>query len=298
MRSSVRLIVLLVAVASCIACGSATPGVARATGAAAAARTSAAPTPRPPDFWVEAPIEGDPTPLLAHVPSTGATVDLKAMTVFLHPPATVPGPRRVGIQVGHLDVQDAPEEFPSLRFQFGGSSAGVDEVDVNRAVAQLVAGLLTSAGVIVDLLPATIPPSYLADAFVAIHADSIDSDDASGFKIAHGFYRGPYEDELVRALDTEYARATDMGRNSNISPDMTDYYAFAWYRYEHALAPHTPAAIIEMGYISNEDDRAMLLDHQDIVARGIANGVLRFLAAVPRAKLYADDIAVPTVAAP
>ena len=174
----------------------------------------------------------------------------------------------------------------------------MNEVDVNLAVARLVAGRLTAAGLTVDLLPATIPPGYLADAFVSIHADSIDTDDASGFKIAHGFYRGPYEDELVRALDSEYARATDMQRNSNISSDMTDYYAFAWYRYEHALAPHTPAAIIEMGYISNEDDRAMLIDHQDVVARGIANGVLRFLANVPRSKLFADDIVVPIVHAP
>ena len=42
----------------------------------------------------------------------------------------------------------------------------------------------------------------------------------------------------------------------------------------------------------------MLLDRQDAVARGIANGVLRFLAAVPRSKLYADDIVVPIVHAP
>lgn len=290
MREPVRLILILAALASSAACGSA-PAVARVAGPA-----SAVATPKPPNFWVEAPVEGDPSPLLAHVPATGAAVE--GMTVRLHPPTALPPGRRVGIQVGHLDVQHAPAEFPSLRFQFGGSSGGVNEVDVNLAVARLVASRLTAAGLTVDLLPATITPGYLADAFVSIHADSIDTDDASGFKVAHGFYRGPYEDELVRSLDAEYSRATDMPRNSNISPDMTDYYAFAWYRYEHALAPHTPAAIIEMGYISNEDDRAMLLDHQDVVARGIANGVLRFLAAVPRSKLFADDIVVPIVHAP
>ena len=234
--------------------------------------------------------------MLAHAPPTGVSLD--GMTARLRPPASVPPARRVGIQVGHLNVEDAPAEFPSLRFQFGGSSDGVNEVDVNLAVARLVANRLTSAGLVVDLLPATIPPGYLADAFVSIHADSIDTDDASGFKIAHGFYRGPYEDELVRSLDSEYERATDMPRNSNISSDMTDYYAFAWYRYEHALAPHTPAAIIEIGYISSADDRVILLDHRDVVARGIANGILRFLAAVPRSKLFAEDIVVPIVRAP
>lgn len=293
-RPNRRLILLLTAVAFCVACGILLPGTAR--DATLAGATAAPQTPRPPDFWVEAPIEGDPSPMLAHVPWTGVSLD--RMTALLHPPASVPPGRRVGIQVGHLDVQHAPAEFPSLRFQFGGSSGGVNEVDVNLAVARLVANRLTSAGLIVDLLPATIPPGYLADAFVSIHADSIDTDDASGFKIAHGFYRGLYEDELVRSLDSEYERATGMSRNSNISSDMTDYYAFAWYRYEHALAPHTPAAIIEIGYISNADDRGVLLDHQDVVARGIANGILRFLAAVPRSKLYADDIVVPIVPAP
>ena len=285
---------MLAAVAAA-ACGGAAPPAARAP--APAAPVTPAPTlAKPPDFWVEAPIAGDPSPMLAHVPLTGATVG--GMTVRLHPPTSVPPVVRVGIQVGHLNVEDAPAEFPSLRFQVGGESAGVREVDVNLAIARLVVGLLTSSGLAVDLLPATIPPGYLADAFVSIHADSIDTPDANGFKIAHGLYRGPYEDELVRSLDAEYARATDMPRNSNISSDMTDYYAFAWYRYEHALAPHTPAAIIEMGYISNVDDRAMLLDHQDVVARGIASGILRFLAAAPRSKLYADDIVVPIVNAP
>ncbi len=45
------------------------------------------------------------------------------------------------------------------------------EVDVNLAVATRAAEILRSKGVDVDLLPGTVPPDYLADAVVAIHAD-------------------------------------------------------------------------------------------------------------------------------
>ena len=79
---------------------------------------------------------------------------------------------------------------------------------------------------------------------------------------------------------------------------MTDYYAFAWFRYEHALSPFTPAAVLEMGFLSNDDDREVLLGRQSVVARGIADGVLRFLAAKPQSALFGQDIVVETVPPP
>jgi len=79
---------------------------------------------------------------------------------------------------------------------------------------------------------------------------------------------------------------------------MTDYYAFAWYRYVHALSPFTPAAIVEMGYLSHEDDREVLLTRQTVVAQGIANGIIRFLGEKARSVLFAQDIVVETVAPP
>ncbi len=250
-----------------------------------------------PVFWVDAPIAGDPSPIQARVPKTGALVG--PGDVQLLPPPILPGARRVAIQAGHWKTGEAPDEFPNLRFQFGASIAGIDEVNVNLDIARRIAVILRAKGIIVDVLPATIPPSYVADAFVSLHAD----DDggfgtATGFKVAHGFYRGPYDNALVEALTKEYAAGTGLSLNDQVTDDMTDYYAFAWFRYEHALAPHTPAAIIEMGYLSNEDDRALLVDDQGVVARGVANGILRFLAANPRQMLFANAIFVPTVAAP
>ena len=102
----------------------------------------------------------------------------------------------------------------------------------------------------------------------------------------------------MSALTDTYAEATGLPWNDNVSGDMTDYYGFAWYRYEHALSPFTPAAIVEMGYLSHADDRVVLLEQQDSVAKGIADGITRFLAEKPRSALFAQDIVVETVTQP
>lgn len=267
------------------------PAIAAATPVpAATARLEAA------VFWLDAPIPGDPSPFRAVVPLTGAIAEPGRARLLR--PTQVPTPRRVGIQVGHWKVDEAPDEFPSLRFQGGASFDGVDEVDVNLDIAQRIAGLLRARGIVVDILPATIPPGYLADAFVSLHADGDDYREARGFKVAHGFYRGPHEAALVEWLTDAYAAATAMPWDDNVSDDMTDYYAFAWYRYEHALSPFTPAAIIEMGFLSQDDDREMLLGKPNVVARGIADGIARFLDRKPQSTLFATDIVVETVAPP
>jgi len=268
----------------------ATTGVAPATSAPG---TTAA---EPAVFWLEAPVPGDPSPLRAVVPSTGAIVEPGKARLLR--PTQLPPTRRVAIQIGHWKVDEAPDEFPNLRFQGGGSFDGVDEVDVNIDIAQRVAALLRGRGITVELLPATIPPGYLADVFVSLHADGDDYREARGFKIAHGVYRGPHEAALVSALTDTYADATGLPWNDNVSGDMTDYYAFAWYRYVHALSPFTPAAIVEMGYLSHEDDREVLLTRQTVVAQGIANGIIRFLGEKARSVLFAQDIVVETVAPP
>jgi hypothetical protein len=261
-------------------------------------------TPRPPIvipterpvFWVEAPIPGDPTPVYAQIPRTGVRVEADRV-VLLRPPVA-DTPRRVAVQAGHWRASEAPLEFPNLRFSTGASIFGINEVDVALDVAQRLAVVLRDHGYEVDLLPATVPPSYLADVFVSLHADSDLTSTARGFKIAHGTYRSPHDKLLVQALIDDYYAGTGLPWNERVTADMTDYYAFAWFRYEHALAPHTAAAIVEMGFISHPLDRPMLTDEPDRVARAIAEGIIRFLDAVPRSTLFGEDIVVPIVPAP
>jgi hypothetical protein len=48
-----------------------------------------------------------------------------------------------------------------------------------------------------------------------------------------------------------------------------------------------------MGYISNDDDRALMLDKADLVAGSIADGILKFLNDTPRSKIFGQDLVVP-----
>jgi len=148
-----------------------------------------------------------------------------------------------------------------------------------NVIVELVAERLRTEGVVVDILPATVPPKYQADAFVSIHADGNPNSDVRGFKIA-----GPRRDYsglasvLVSALYEEYDAVTDLPQDANISRRMTAYYAFNWARYEHAVHPYTPAAIVETGFLTNPADRELIVNQPEVAAEGIANGILTFLA--------------------
>lgn len=190
-----------------------------------------------------------------------------------------PGPLRVGLQVGHLDNDQVPEELSGLtRNGAGATAAGYNERDTVAVITELVAEQLEAAGVVVDVLPATVPPGYEADAFVSIHADGNRNAGIRGFKIA-----GPRRDysgrsaALVTALYKSYGEATPLPEDPSISRRMTAYYAFNWARYEHAVHPFTPAAIVETGFMTNPTDRAFLLNQPAQAAAGIANGILAFL---------------------
>src|SRR5207253_4541373 len=74
-----------------------------------------------------------------------------------------------------------------------------------------VTGVQTCAlPISVDILPVTVPPGYLADAVVALHADSDGVGQWSGFKMAHSARRGPFEDALLADVKKAYGDATGL----------------------------------------------------------------------------------------
>lgn len=204
-------------------------------------------------------------------------------------------PRRVGLQVGHWQIQDVPQEYGTrILTQTGASWAGYDEVDINLDVAERTARLLRAQGVVVDILPATVPLGYLADVFVALHADSDGVGELSGFKMARGVRRGPYEDRLLSDIRTAYGAETGLEYDAErVTRNMTQYYAATWWRYQHATSPFTPSVILEMAFVSNRSDLSLLVDHPDRVATGIANGILTFLDETPRSKIFGEDLLLP-----
>ena len=210
-------------------------------------------------------------------------------------PKNVPtGPRRVAIQAGHWKSDEAPDELRRLIPQTGAAWEGVTEVEINLDIAQRVSVILNSKGVAVDVLPVTIPVGYVADALVALHADSDGVGENSGFKMAHGARRGPYEDALLNDIKDSYGAATGLDYDPiHITNSMRGYFAFNWSRFQHAVAAHTPAVILEMGYVSSDDDRALMLDRADLVANSIADGIMKFLNDTPRSQIFGHDLVVP-----
>ena len=216
-------------------------------------------------------------------------------TIRIPAPKEIPtGPRRVGIQVGHWKADQAPDELRRLIPQTGAEWEGVTEVEINLDVAQRVGIILNSQGIAVDILPTTVPIGYVADAVVALHGDSDGVGINSGFKMAHGSRRGPHEDALLAEIRAAYGEATGLEYDPlHISRNMTGYYLFSWSRFQHSVSPHTPAVILEMGYVSSDHDRALMLDRPDVVAGGVADGILRFLSKTPRSAIFGEDLVVP-----
>ena len=241
------------------------------------------------------PPELDPAaPPMALAPPGGAIVQ-QGVVRIPKPKIDLGGPRRVGIQVGHYQTNDVPKEYGTrIITQTGASWGGYNEVDINFDVAGRVAKLLRAQGVEVDVLPTTVPVGYLADAFVALHADSDGVGELSGFKMAHSTRRGPYEDALLTTIKDTYQAETGLDYDAlHVSRGMSGYYAMNWSRYQHATSPFTPSVILEMGFISNDDDLTLMVDHADRVAIAIANGVLKFLDATPRSKIFSQDLLIP-----
>ena len=172
-------------------------------------------------------------------------------------------PPKVGIVAGHYGF-DSGAICPD----------GLQEVEINLAVAEKVVALLKRKGYQVELLGEFDEAilGYRADAFVSLHADSCDIPGASGFKVARVTNSAvpEEEDRLVECLWDEYEKWTGLARHEDsITPHMRQYHAF------RKIHPETPGAIIEMGFML--DDRNVLLYEQAKVARGIASGVICFL---------------------
>lgn len=187
-------------------------------------------------------------------------------------------PWRVGLQIGHLRSNELPDELARLRTSTGARYGSVTEAQLNESIVMRVVPILEANGIIVDVLPATVPPSYSADAFLAIHADGNASSRPRGWKLATPWRASPAGKALLAAVHSSYGAATGLPEDVNgITSNMRGYYAFNYRRYEHAIAPTTPAIIVEMGYMSNAADREVMFNQPDRVAQGIADGILRYL---------------------
>ena len=177
------------------------------------------------------------------------------------PPQVLAG-RHIGIVAGHSGNDSGTVCID-----------GLTEASVNRSIAELVVHELTLYGATVDSLLEFDERllGYQADVFVSIHSDSCQaSKEMSGFKVASLEGGSEESGALASCLWKSYAAATGLRPNPNtVTRDMTDYHSF------REIAPSTPAAIIETGFLNA--DRSLLTEHPDRPAHGIVDGIRCFL---------------------
>lgn len=174
--------------------------------------------------------------------------------------------QRIGIVSGHR----GPENDPGAV-----CPDGLTEAEINFNVAQLVVRNLRARGYTVDLLDEFDPRlnEYQAAALVSIHANTCTDygEVVSGFLVAKAASRpeGGPDSLLAECIAIHYSQVTGLERRFTLTLDMTDYHSF---REIHAL---TPAAILELGFMFS--DRQLLTEQPELLAEGIARGVLCYL---------------------
>ena len=153
---------------------------------------------------------------------------------------------------------------------------GLTEKDVNLLTATLVQELLVKEGYEVDLLKEFDDrlQGYQALALISIHNDSCDyiNEEATGFKVAAA-PSSSYPEKATRltaCLSQRYQSITGLPFHYNtVTRDMTEYHAF------NEIHSETTAAIIETGFLNL--DREILTKKTDLVAQGVASGILCFV---------------------
>lgn len=175
--------------------------------------------------------------------------------------------RKVGIVAGHR----GPELDPGAV-----CPDGLTEVEITFDVAQRVVRQLREQGYSVDLLDEFDPrlDNYQAAGLVSIHANTCQDFGVpvSGYLVAAAAARVTARGDdgiLVDCIARYYEQATGLERHSGLTEDMTNYHTF------REIHPLTPAAIVELGFMLA--DRDLMTNQPEVVAQGVANGVLCFL---------------------
>ncbi len=184
---------------------------------------------------------------------------------FFPTPTNRPRPL-IGIVVGHWGRQD---DFGAV------CPDGLTELDVNKEVASRVQEALRSEGFDVDLLKENDErlTGYKAIALVSIHADScvFYNLEATGFKVAAAMAtaRPDKANRLVSCVYSRYTEVTQLPYHAGVTDDMSSYHAF------EEIHTDTAAVIIETGFLNL--DRQILVQHPDVIADGIAKGILCYV---------------------
>lgn len=168
-----------------------------------------------------------------------------------------------------------------------GVSSGIDEYVLDLAVSMYLKSELESRGYTVVMTRTTndvnlsnidraeIANKANADAYIRVHADSSTNESASGMMTICMSSASPYNSNLYdksrKLSDCVLEAATDAtGAKMRYVYESEDYTGINWSK--------VPVTIVEMGFMSNKAEDALLADdaYRKKIAVGIANGIDKF----------------------
>lgn len=166
-----------------------------------------------------------------------------------------------------------PGHAPNGNPDPGACGCGLRECDIAKSIADLVAGYLSAAGVEVvgslqsDSLHEVVSASNRADAevFISIHCNACNGS-ANGTEVWH-FYGSGEGEKLADCIQNQIVDAlgtVDRGVKG-AKPGVNGLYVLS--------NTDAVAILVELAFIDNESDAALLRERQDEFARAIARGV-------------------------
>lgn len=173
---------------------------------------------------------------------------------------------------------------PTGYYNAGAAGNGIYEQDVTFAIGKQLANLLISDGRFEICLSRPTTSTVLgtdsqssldarvagatefgAGFFISLHTNSYDSPDANGIEVHVTEESGDSFNFGAALLDGMIESTGLRNRGMKISPNL--------YVIKNATMP---AALLEMGFISNEGDAALLAESQNLFAEGIYAGILSY----------------------
>ena len=113
----------------------------------------------------------------------------------------------------------------------------------------------------------------LADVFVSLHRNSSEDAQANGIEIWTNSQKANDDIELAESILDELEKTeiqSNRGiKNGSIKGENTNYYVLN--------NTNMPSCLIELGFISNEEDNKLLDENIEAYAKAIANGILEKL---------------------
>lgn len=141
------------------------------------------------------------------------------------------------------------------------------EVQLSRPNKSVVLGTDNKSSVMARVEGAA---EFNADYLISLHTNSFDQDTANGIEIYVAKESGEsyvFGESLLNGL-VESTNLKKRGMKLNPDLDILEYSSM-------------PAVLVEMGFISNSEDAALLSEHPELFAQGIYNGILDCFGLLP-----------------